>query len=128
MGTIMHGGNLYGGGGGGGATYTAGTGIEITAQNVINAKEVSLTQAQYNALQTIDPDTLYFITDAGGGGGGGGGGVDDVKINNVSIVVNNVANIPTTSTATSGSTDLITSGGVYAAIDSAITQVLAASY
>lgn len=127
MGTIMHGGNLYGGGGGG-ATYTAGTGIDITAQNVINAKEVALTQAQYDALQTIDPDTVYFITDAGGGGGGGGGGVDDVKINNVSIVVNNVANIPTTSTATSGSTDLITSGGVYAAIDSAITQVLAASY
>ena len=28
---------------------------------------VELTQAQYDALQTIDPDTIYVITDAQGG-------------------------------------------------------------
>jgi len=97
----------------------------------VDSRAVELTQDEYDDLVdegAVDPNVTYFITDAGGGGGGGGGGVEDVKINNVSIVTNNVANIPTTSTATSGSTDLITSGGVYAAIDSAITQVLAASY
>ena len=56
-------------------TLTAGTGISIV-DNVIsatggggggNVNVVELTQAQYDALTTIDPDAIYVITDAQGG-------------------------------------------------------------
>ena len=53
-------------------TLTAGTGIAIT-NNVISTtggggnSVVELTQAAYDALVTVDPDTFYIITDAEAG-------------------------------------------------------------
>ena len=48
---------------------------ELSIDNSPIPKHVELTQAQYNALDPPDPDTLYFITDydASGGGSSGGG-------------------------------------------------------
>lgn len=76
----------------------------------------------------IDLPVTLFVTDVGSGGGGGGSGnVDDVKVNNVSVVdENGVANIElgtaatadSTTSVTQGSSDLVTSGAVYSAIDS----------
>lgn len=101
MGTIMRNGNAYGGGGGGGTTYTAGTGIEITDQDVINAKVVTLTQAEYDALvqqEEVDLEAVYYISD----GVMPNSPVTDVKMNNVSIVSDHVANIPLVSSSTNG--------------------------
>ena len=50
-------------GGGGGTEYTAGDGISISPEKVISAdnKYWTGTQAQYEALETIDQNTLYLI-------------------------------------------------------------------
>lgn len=46
-------------GGGGGGSYTK---AESDARFVAKADLVVLTQAQYDALPSIDPDVFYFIT------------------------------------------------------------------
>lgn len=86
---------------GGGTTYTAGTGIEITDQDVINAKVVTLTQAEYDALvqqEEVDLEAVYYISD----GVAPNTAVTDVKMNNVSVVTDHVANIPLVSSSTNG--------------------------
>lgn len=57
---------------------------------------VTLTNAEYQALATKDPETFYVITDVNpsGGGGGGGGGVEDVTLGGSSVVSNGVAVLP----------------------------------
>lgn len=90
MGKIVKTGVEYAGGGRGGQTYSAGQGIKISSNNVISienptAKQVELTQAEYDALteeQKTD-GTIYFITDGEGGGGGGAFSSDFTVTNSI---------------------------------------------
>ena len=57
---------------------------------------VVLTGAQYDALATKDPNTIYLVTDRNvpASSGGGGGGIEDVTLGGSSVVSNGVAVLP----------------------------------
>lgn len=72
---------------------------------------VVLTGAQYDALATKDPNTLYLVTDRNvpaSSGGGGGGGIEDVTLGGTSVVSNNVAVLPAYPTVPTISTNVTT--------------------
>lgn len=49
---------------------------------------VTLTNAEYQALTTKDPNTIYIVTDVDpGGGGGGGGSIDSIVMNGDAVTV-----------------------------------------
>lgn len=80
------------------------SGLETYHTNIssyIDSKSVELTQDEYDDLVdegSVDPDVTYYISD----GVAPGSPVTDVKMNNVSIVSNHVANIPLVSSSTNG--------------------------
>lgn len=79
------------------------SGTVYDIQDLDASKAVELTQAEYDALQTKDPDTFYIITDAVG--------------------------VNVTSSVTRNSTDVITSGGVYNALNGMkLVKITAADY
>lgn len=59
------------------------------------------------------------------GTGGGGGDLTDVTLNGISVVSNGVARLIADTTPTSGSSHLITSGGVYTALGNYVTLTTA---
>ena len=70
---------------------------------------VKLTQIQYNALsqsEKEDPTKIYYVTDGGSGG----------------------ASLTFDTIPTSGSSNPVTSDGIYRYIDTMITQALTGSY
>ena len=83
---------------------------------------VVLTNAEYQALTTKDPNTVYIITDVDpGGGGGGGGGITEIDMNGSAVtVVGGVADLGTVITDISGKADKVSSptSGNFAALDS----------
>ena len=79
----------------------SGTTYSIQDENA--TKTVELTQAEYDALAVKDPNTFYIITDALG--------------------------VNVTSSVTRNSTDVITSGGVYNALNGMkLVKITAADY
>ena len=82
------------------------SGTVYDIQDLNATKTVELTQAQYDALVTggtVDPNTFYVITDAVG--------------------------VSVTSSVTINSTDVITSGGVYNALNGLkLVKITAADY
>lgn len=66
---------------------------------------VKLTKAQYDALATKDPNTVYIITDVDGSGSGGGGGSGSGSTVSVTQVVSSGTKIATITVDGSG-TDL----------------------
>lgn len=79
-------------------------GLEVYHTNMssyVDSRAVELTQDEYDDLVDeggVDPDVTYYISD----GVAPGSPVTDVKMNNVSIVSNHVANIPLVSSSTNG--------------------------
>ena len=69
---------------------------------------VILTSAQYDALATKDPNTLYLVTDRNvpASSGGGGGGIEDVTLGGTSVVSNGVAVLPAYPTVPTISTSI----------------------
>lgn len=79
------------------------SGTVYDIQDLNATKTVELTQAQYDALAVKDPNTFYVITDAVG--------------------------VSVTSSVTINSTDVITSGGVYNALNGLkLVKITAADY
>lgn len=67
---------------------------------------VVLTGAQYDALATKDPNTLYLVTDRNVPASSGGGGIEDVTLGGTSVVSNNVAVLPAYPTVPTISTNV----------------------
>ena len=91
-------------------TLTAGSGVSISGDTISvtggGTNVVTLTQAQYDALATKDPGTIYVISDAP----------------SAYYAKTDVDNVPT-----SGSTNLLTSGTLYDVlgdIDTALTNII----
>lgn len=121
--------SYIGGGGGGGTSYTAGTGIDITNDVIsvtgmvdtatFNTYSGSVDTALSGKQDTLSAGTGIEISgnviSATGGGGGAsysaGTGIDIT--NDVISVSGVVMSSAVTSAVTSGSTDVVTSGGVY---------------
>ena len=104
------------------------TALMTAIGNKKDNKPIEVTWDQYIAMSDAQKTGKHFIIS--GGPGGGGFEQKQADWNQIdTTAVDYIKNKPTvTSTVASGSTDLITSGGVYAYIDTMITQALTGSY
>ena len=113
------------------SNYASNENMEALMTAIGNKKDdkpISMSWSDYIALTTEERAGKHFVLS----GAPGGGSSEQVQADweqSDTTAPDYIKNKPsTTSSVTSGSTDLVTSGGVYSYVDTMITQALSGSY